>query len=449
MTQYTIRLFLRHFKKHPAGHLISLISLALGICGAIIMLLFIDHELKFDRFHEKKDRIYRITMKFTTQDREMISSEFTPAIGPDMISTFPEVANFCRIRTPQSGYLSVENKSFLDDRIRYCDSSFFKVFSFELIHGNPNTALARPYSVVLEASYAQRLFPGEDPMGKTVVLNGKEAYTVTGIVKTPPATSHIRFNNLISFTTLYDDSRLHMGWNGGNQYTTFILLKEGASIASLESKIDPFMYEKINKQYEPLGARLDPIFEPLPRIYLHSAAMGSAGPSGSVRNIIIFSSVSFFLLLLACINFINLGTAHGSLRGDEVAVRKVFGGQKYGLITQFLSESMLMGFISLVLALGILEILLPPVNQVIQKDLALYRADHWYLLMALPLVALLVGFLSGSYPAFFLSSYKPEKVMKGKVKYGKQKLTLSNFLIITQFVISCALIIGSLVRSFT
>jgi len=444
MFTQTLRLFLRFFRKNPTNYIISLISMAFGITGAVIMLLFIDHEIKFDRFHENKDRIYRISMKFTTQDREMITSSFTPAIGPDMITTFPEVLQFCRLRVPQSGYLSTKNKSFLDENIRYCDSTLFEVFTFELLQGNPKTALARPYSIVLESSFAERLFPGKNPVGEMVILNGKDAFTVTGVVKAPPATSHIQFNNLISFTTLYEDSRLHMGWDGGNQYSTYLLLEQGSIITSLESKMEPFMYEKINKKYEEFGARLDPIFEPLPKIYLHSVAMDSSGPKGSVKSIFIFSSISFFLLLLACINFINLGTAHGSLRGKEVAVRKVFGSQKRTLVYQYLGESVMMSIISLLLALGLTQILIPQINQVIQKDLLLFSSDHWYLLIGLPLIALLVGLLSGSYPAFYLSAFNSLLIFKGQLFRGLGKQRQRNFLVLLQFLISGVLIITTL-----
>ncbi|MEA1897927.1 MAG: FtsX-like permease family protein [Bacteroidota bacterium] len=436
-----LKIFFRQLYRNPLNSIISIISLAFGITCTVLMLLFINYELGYDKFHINKNEIYRVSMRSISKDREDVGAGITAAVGPSLESSFPEIVHSVRIRNPQAGSLIYKDNSIYDNNIRYVDSSFFQVFSFRLIKGNPATVLASPYSIVLTETIASKLFGEKDPLGQMISLNNKDVFMVTGICETPPSNSHIQFSSLISFISLYEDSRLHLGWDGGWQYPTYIQLNPEASIANLDAKMPAFMYEKINKKYEAFGARLEPVFEPLTDIYLNSQAEDSNDPGGSVASILIFSSVSLFILLLACINFINLTTAQGISRAREVGIRKTFGAKRRTLIRQFINESMIMSIVAFLLALLLIEFLLPQLNSLINKNLILFTRSNLIIILGFPLIIILVGLLSGSYPAFYLSAFKPLAVIHGKINSGSGKQRIRNILVLFQFFISVVLII--------
>ncbi len=435
-----LKIFLRQFYRNPLNTIISIASLVLGITCTVLMLLFIRYELSYDKFHKNRKDIYRVVIKSVSEDREDIVSTITAAVGPSFQQEFPEVINSVRVRSAQSGYLKYNTKNIPDNQIRYVDPTFFKVFSFRLLKGNPETALLQPYSIVLEETIATKLFGNQEPLGQTVILNNQDAFIVTGIMETPPKNSHIQFSSLISFNTLYEDSRMHLGWDGGWQYLTYIQLNSGFPISELIKKMPDFMYKNINKKYEQFGTRLDPIFEPLSRVYLHSKALGGS-QRGSVGVILIFSAISVFILVLASINFINLSTAQGIMRSREVGIRKVFGAQRRSLIYQFLGESILMSMIALVLALLIIGLILPHFNQLAYKDLKLFHSSNWIIIVAFPFIILLTGILSGAYPAIYLSAFQPLSIIQGKMFTGSGKQRIRNILVLFQFFISVVLII--------
>ena len=383
-------------------------------------------------------------MRSIMNDQEETVAGITAAVGPSLESTFPEVVRFVRIRNQQDGYLIFKDKSVYDNNIRYVDSSFFQMFSFRLINGNPNTALASPRSIVLTEEMADKLFGEEDPINKVVSLNDNEALLVTGICETPPSNSSIQFNSLISFISLYEDSRLYLGWNGGWQYPTYIQLNQANKIEGLNSKMPYFMYENINKKYEEFGARLEPVFEPFSSIYLKSQAVDDNNIKGSVSDIIIFSFVSLFILLLASINFINLTTAHGIIRAPEIGIRKTFGARRSNLIRQFLYESVSMSLLAFVLAIFLIELLLPLLNILLGKKLILFHSSNLMIIIGFPVLIILVGLISGSYPAFYLSAFKPLTVIQGKLSSGPGKQRLRNILVVFQFFISVVLIISTI-----
>lgn len=434
-------IFSRQLYRNPLNSIISTISLAFGITCTVLMLLFINYELGYDKFHTNKDVIFRVSMRSISKDREDVAAGITAAVGPSLESTFPEVLRSVRIRSPHAGYLIFKGKSLYDNNIRYVDSTFFQVFSFCLIKGNPASALASPYSIVLTETIASKLFGEEDPMGKMISINNKDVFLVTGICETPPSNSHIQFSSLISFISLYEDSRLYLDWDGGWQYPTYIQLNPEVSIANLNAKMPAFMYEKINKKYEAFGARLEPVFEPLTNIYLNSQAEDGNDPRGSVSSILIFSSVSMFILLLACINFINLTTAQGVSRAREVGIRKTFGAKRRTLIKQFINESMIMSIVAFLLALLLIEFLLPQLNSLINKNLVLFTRSNLIIILGFPLIIIFVGLISGSYPALYLSAFKPLAVIHGKLNSGSGKQQIRNILVLFQFFISVVLII--------
>ncbi len=423
--------------------IINLLSLAFGISIAIIMILFISYELSFDKFHKYKDQIYRVSLKETTKEGENTGSAITAAVGPSFYSEFPEVTDFIRVRTPSSGYLATKNENIHCNKISYADSSFLRVFSFPLVEGDNKTALSAPFSIVLCESIASKLFPNETAVGKTLRLNNNKLLSVTGVIEDPPQNSTIQFEALISFSSLNHESAMFLGWDGGWQFVTYLVFAPDYPVQSFNEKTKDFMFRNINQKYEQYGAYLEPVFEPLSRIYMHSEAEDSYGPSGSPGYILIFSIVTLLILILAIINFINLKTAYSSIRAKEVGIRKVFGAKKENLVFQFLGESIGTSFLSLLIALVLVEMLLPGLNNFLNKDLQLFSHEHWYLIAGLPLIAIIIGFLAGYYPAFYLSSFSPIRVIHGKQVTGAGKQRFRNILILFQFSISIMLIIST------
>lgn len=437
------RLYKRLFLKSPLQSIISLISLAFGISIAIIMILFIRYELSFDKFHKNKDQIYRVSLKETTKEGESTGSAITAAVGPSFYNEFPEVIDFVRVRTPAPGYLAIKNTSIHCINLSYVDSSFLKVFSFPLIEGNKETALSAPNSIVLSQSTASRLFPEENALGKTIRLNNNELLNVTGIIEDSPPNSTIQYDGLISFSSLNHKPAMFLGWDGGWQFVTYLVFTPGYPVQSFNEKTNDFMFQHINQKYEQFGAHLEPVFEPLSRIYLHPAAEDSYGPQGSPGYIFIFTIVTLFILTLSIINFVNLKTAYSSTRAKEVGVRKVFGAGKGNLISQFLGESVGMSLFALVLALVLVEISLPLLNGFMNKDLQLFHSVHLFLIIFLPLLAVFIGLIAGYYPAFHLSSFSPVEVIHGKRFTGMSKKRFFNILLLFQFIISLVLIIST------
>ncbi len=437
------RLLKRLFLKNPLQGIINILSLAFGISIAIIMILFISYELGFDKFHKNKDQIYRVSLKETTKEGENTGSAITAAVGPSFYSEFPEVIDFVRVRTPSSGYLARNNKNIHCNKISYVDSSFLRVFSFPLIEGDNKTALSAPFSIVLSESIASKLFPNEIAIGKTILLNNNKLLNVSGIIEDPPANSTIQYEALISFSSLNHESAMFLGWDGGWQFVTYLVFTPDYPVQSFNEKTKDFMFRNINQKYEQYGAYLEPVFEPLNRIYMHSTAEDSYGPAGSPGYILIFSIVTLLILSLAIINFINLKTAYSSIRAKEVGVRKVFGAKRGNLVFQFLGESVGTSLLALFFAMVLVELILPMVNNFLNKDLQLFHPEHWYLIIGLPVIAIIIGFLAGTYPAFYLSSFSPIRVIHGKQVTGTGKQRFRNILILFQFSISIMLLIST------
>jgi len=447
MLRNYLRITLRNFVRNPIYNLINILSLTIGIVCSVLIILYISHELSYDRFHENGKFICRVAMESTDSEGSRKSGNTTAAVGPSFLEEIPEVEQMVRLRYPVDGYYYDDGKQYYDPSIVYADSSLLQLFSFRLISGNPETILREPYSVVLTEETANRIFGDRNPIGEQLVLNN-ENYMVTGIMQAPPARSHIRFTSLISFSTLYKDSRFHMDWNGGWQYFTYIKLYEGADIERLKERMPDFMYKHINYIYEEAGASLQPIFQPLFTIHMNPEIGDGFGPGGSPSSLLIYSAIALFILFLASINFMNLSTARATTRAKEVGIRKVVGAHRGKIIRQFLSESILLSLIGMILALILIEIILPKFNIIIGRDLSLYSASNWKIILFLPLLVVIIGFLSGSYPSFYTSAFQPTYIIKGDAVPSKGNPRIRNILVLLQFFISTVLIISTLVIYF-
>jgi len=386
-------------------------------------------------------------MEMTDSEGSRKTGNATAAVGPSFLEEIPEVERMARLRYPADGYYQYEGRQYYDPAIVYADSTLLKLFSFRLISGNPESILCEPYSVVLTEETANHIFGDRNPIGEQLVLN-QENYMVTGIIEAPPAQSHIRFSSLISFSTLYKDSRFHMDWNGGWQYFTYIKLYEEADLERVKERMPDFMYKHINYIYEEAGASLQPVFQPLFSIHMNSEIGDGFGPGGSPSSLLIYSAIALFILFLASINFMNLSTARATTRAKEVGIRKVVGAHRGKIIRQFLSESILLSLIGMILALILIEIILPKFNIIISRELSLYSASNWKILLLLPLLVIIIGFLSGSYPSFYTSAFQPSRILKGDNAGSKGNTRTRNILVLLQFFISTLLIISTLVIYF-
>ncbi|MFQ5638927.1 MAG: ABC transporter permease [bacterium] len=439
MLKNYFKIAIRNLLKYKTYTLINITGLSVGIAATILILFYIQFEFSYDKFHENADHIYRVSIVRLMEGKMPEDSPvFTPPIGPAMARDFPEVENFVRFTVNKTAYFSLENKQSIKvSGIRYADSTLFDVLSFQLIVGNPKTALVEPYSIVLTEKTAARIFGSDDPMGRIVKLDNADEYKITGIIKEPPANSHIQFNTLISFVTLYKDPHNYMDWNGGNQYYAYVKLTPDTAPEKVEAKFPDFMWGYINEMLANYGIKYEPYLQPLKDIHLYHDEYSDTG----LTNIYIFSAIALLILLIACINFVNLTTARATKRAMEVGVRKVLGANKQNLIRQFLGESMLLTLVAFSVALLLVELFFPSYQALLNKEFKvsglINMADFWGVLLAV----FVVGIIAGSYPALYLSSFQAVKTLKGEVRSGANKERSRNILVVLQFAISITLII--------
>ncbi len=429
---------LRNLKKHRTYTLINVFGLAIGLGATILILLYLQFEISYDRFHKNADSIYRISIRHLQEGQfEGESHIFTPPFGPDMKKDFPEVEDYVRMSTLRNTYFTIDNQAVQVDRIRHASPSFFEVFGFRLKSGDPRRALDDPFSIVLSAKTAERIFGGQDPLGKTIQIGPEDLYTVTGIAENPPSNSSIQFNVLISFATLYARRIMAMDWNGGNQIVTYVKLRQNATAASVHSKLPEFLWRNINEIIAPAGWKYEAYLQPLKKIHFyHDESSRTA-----LANFYTFAAVAIFTLLIACINFVNLTTARAAQRAREVGIRKVIGAHRGNLIRQFLGESVVMTVLAFAAGIGIAFILTPTYNQLLDKELNPFALLNLTSVLGLLLLILLVGIASGVHPAFYLSSFQPVKTLKGVFDSARGKKAFRNALVVFQFGISATLIV--------
>jgi putative ABC transport system permease protein len=442
MIRNYLKTAIRNFKKNYLFSLINLIGMSVGLTVSILILLYVFNELNYDKFHKNADNIYRVNVNMQQKDKEEETSNSTPAMGIDLQLEFAAIKNMVRLSIGEAGFFSYKNKNFNVEEIVYADSTLFDIFSFKVINGNAKQALSEPYSLVLTEKTAKQIFGQQDPIGQSLKLNNKNSFIVRAIVEDPPPNSSLQFDALPSFPTLYTYDNMHMGWNGGYAYTTYILLHKDAKPEQIYANLEPFLDKHINNLYKQFGTSLNFYFDPLTDIHLFSKAEGK---NTGLSNIYIFSSIAIFILIIACVNFMNLSTARSSRRAREVGIRKVLGGTRATLRWQFLAEAMIISFAALVVALILVELVQPIFNEIINKDLSLYSKGNLGLLLGLFILILIVGLISGSYPAFYLSSFKPIDVLKGGWISSNSKSFFRNALVIFQFFITIVLVISTIV----
>ncbi len=446
----------RNLIKKKGYSFINISGLGLGIACCVLIFMFVQDELSYDNYHEKKDRIYRVIhgeKAANSTDIASIGPHWVwgnAPIGPALKNDFPEIDKVVQFSGRSDILLTYEDKMYQEDGIFFMDSTVFDVFSWTLLKGNPKTALAAPYSIVLTESTAQKYFGNEDPIGKT--LKGSESagrsdpgdYTVTGILADLPLNSHFRFNVLLSLNT-FRKSRpdIFDAWGYVDTYTYF-LAGEQFDAQSFRSRLPDFLDR--HKQHPESRYTID--VEPMKDMYLRTKAERQPGETGSLANIYVFSIIGLFILVIAVINFMNLSTARSMERGKEVGIRKSIGANRSSLIYQFLGESMIIVFLSTFIAIVIVWLAMPYMVDFAGKHLDLQRFVAWPNITMFLGSIIIVGLLAGTYPALILSGFNPVLILKGTTRSAKGGVGLRKALVVFQFTLSIALITGTMIVYF-
>ncbi|WEK37200.1 MAG: ABC transporter permease [Candidatus Pseudobacter hemicellulosilyticus] len=428
----------RNLWKNKTYSAINIFGLMTGITSCLLIGLFIQHELSFDKFQEKGDRIVRVIMKYAFSNGETEEGTFTSTkVAPTFVRTFPELEAGVRF-SEDVELVRLGDKRFNENNFLYADSSFFTVFTYKLLQGDAKTALSGRYKVLLTPEMAQKYFGQTDPVGKQLLIGSEGTpYEVTGIIEKMPANSQISFDFLASFSS--------MGVNQENtyweaNYRTYLLLKEGQSLAGLQAKINTFIKQETKDDHATINFRM----EPFNRIHLHSP-FSAMVPNTSIQYIYIIGAIAFLVLSIACFTYINMSTARSMERAREVGVRKVMGAGKGQVFWQFVGESVVICFIALLLSGGLIALLLPAFNQLTGVALQLSSLFTPGIFITILFIIACIGLLAGSYPAMVLSAFQPVKVLKGSFRNTSSGVWLRKTLIVFQFVISIFMIIATVI----
>ena len=426
----------RNLVKNPVLSLINLGGLAIGIAAILLIGMYIYSETDYDNFQQNKSSLYRVGFRFWQNGKMLGDDEtFTPQFGPDAKNEFPEIKSFTRMSSERIAYITYNDKTIKVDDIHHADSNFFQLFSYKLLQGDPSAVLKEPHSIVLTDETAKKLFGKENATGKVVRLDNQTDYIVTGVVQSPPLNSHLSYNALLSFITLYNEPGNFMGWDGGEQYITYLQLMNGVNKTSLEKKFPGFMWRHINEKYSKTGFKIDASLQSVPDIHLYYS-----GSSSALRtNIYVFSVVALLILIISCVNYINLTTAQATARFKEVGVRKVLGAMRGQLIRQFLVETMLLTTIAFIIAVALVVLLTPAYEQILGERLPSVSIETALVFLLLFVIVIAVGAIAGSYVAFYLSSFNVTRIFKSLLPRTTQSVFRKG-LIIMQFVISIGLL---------
>lgn len=430
---------LRNLKRHRGYSLINITGLALGMACTILILLWVQDELSYDRFNKNADQIYRV-VKYSDYGGDKLHVALTPGpLARAMKEKLPEVLKATSFDFA-GGIARYEDRLFSEVEVASVEPDFFEIFTYPLTKGDPETALSDKNSIIITKRLAEKIFESEDPMGKVLNFNKIYDYKVTGIMENIPHNSHLQFECIIPFKKLEEFGRPVNNWKP-NSFYSYIMLRKGISEQEFNEKIRNFKREHYPDCRDFL------YLQPLTKIHLYSDLGYDISGHGDIKYVIIFSLVAGFVLLIACINFINLTTARSGNRAKEVGLRKVVGATRKELISQFFSESVFMSFLALIFAVQLVLFLLPYFNELSGKQLNLNTHGNISILCGLLVITLVTGLFSGSYPALLLSSFQPVKVFKGTLKASAKSSLFRKALVVTQFTLSVFLIISTLTVS--
>lgn len=444
MIKNYFKIALRNLWKHKVFSFINITGLSIGITACFFIFMYVGFELSYDNFHSKANRIYRLVTDIKTPTEAINAGITAWPFAPNIKNDFPEVESFVRI-SGGSFLVRKGNVKFQEEKSVFADSTFFKVFDFKLLKGDPKTALSAPASIVFTETTAKKYFGNANPIGQTVLITGDAVPAiVTGLMKDMPENSQIKADMLISMSSLTQKFNKGLDNQWGNfGATSYLLLKPGIDPKKLEAKFPGFIENHNGKERKASQMFYTFFLEPLQSVYLYSKRGGQ--DSGSITNVYIFGIVAIFILLIACINFVNLTTARSVERAKEVGIRKVVGAEKSQLASQFIGESVVLCLIAFVLTIIFSVLLLPLFNQLAGKTISAGVFSNWYYVFILLITSVAIGLIAGIYPALVLSSFKPVLVLKGRFSSGNKGNALRKALVISQFSISIALIIGTII----
>jgi putative ABC transport system permease protein len=442
MLKNLLKIAVRNILKDKTYSAINILGLTIGITCSLFLLMYILHELSYDRYHKNADNIYRIVSNIKEPDNAFTWAVAQIPLAEELRDNYPEVKNAVRFFGTGSTLFKNGDKQFTENEFYLADSTVFDMFSYEFIAGDQQTALDNPFSMVLTEKTAKKYF--SDPassIGQSLQNKQGEEFKITGIMKDVPLNSHFRFDALISRNTRPQ----FLGSWGNFGVSTYIQLPAGYQLDKMYKSLDKVIKEKVNPIFDQFGIKIKYELQKITMIHLHSKIQDEAEAGGDISYIYIFGAVAAFMLIIACINYMNLATARSVNRAKEVGVRKVMGSQRAQLIMQFLTESIVLALIALVVSLILIYALLPGFNTLANKELPFSYIMQRPIILSLVSVILFVGIVGGSYPAFYLSSFNPVNVLKGKLASKGGNVVFRKALVITQFAISIFMLISTLV----
>ncbi len=440
------KIALRKIRKQKAYSFINVAGLALGLAACLLILLWVRDELSFDRFHENAGRIYRVPQ---SDEIGGVAEEFALApfpAAPAFAAEIPEIETYVRLLrgTPLA---MVDGRKFDLKDVYFTDPGFFDIFSHAFLAGEPETALTSPGSLVLTEETARKLFGRVEVLGRTVNFNNDYDLTVTAVIGTVPANSHFRFSGLVSVATVAGKPEIRQAlesWFRLNGWS-YVLLKDGADLTAVEEKMAAVTYKHAGEELSRSGSKLGFTLQPLTAIHLRSHLIGEIGTNGDIRQVYVFSLIAAFILVIACINFMNLSTARSAGRGREVGLRKVLGAKRGNLISQFLGESVLVSIFASAGAVLLVSLALPSFSRLTGKTIGPASLFGGTSILALAGLTLLTGILGGSYPALFMSAFRPVVVLKGNLARGLRRSSFRSVLVVFQFSVSIILMAGTFI----
>lgn len=444
----------RNLMKHKFISFINLFGLTMGLTCCLLITVYIFHETSFDKYNKNANRIYRITRSFNNKDGAVTLrlGTIAPAFGPLLLNQFPDIEKMTRVLMQGKTPVRYGDKIFNEDGVAFADENLFNVFSVDVTKGNPAKALSDPYSVVLSETVARKYFGSEDPVNKMIKLNNQLNLKVTGVYKSFPSNAHFHPEVMVSFKTLndstvYGEKRLQTSFSN-NSFLTYILLPENYPAANIEAQFPSFLDTKVRLGGPDAVAtsKMTTLhLQKLTDIHLRSHLDYEAEENGDIKRVYIFSAIALIILLIACINYMNLSTARSTLRAKEIGIRKVAGATRRELISQFLSESVLVSGMAMLLAIAAASLVIPSLNKLSGLHLSIQPLLTWKWITVFLLIPVVVGFVSGIYPALFMSAFQPAKTLKGLFRVGGKTISLRKSLVVAQFGISIILIITTAV----
>jgi len=449
MVRNYLKLAIRNLLKYRFISFINLFGLTVGLTCCLLITTYIINELSFDRYNKNAENIYRVTRSFNNQDGvvSLHLSTVSAPFGYYLPGDFPEIKKMTRMIDFGAAPIRYGEKLINEENVFFADEHLFNVFTVNMLKGNPANALLEPYSVVMTEETAKKYFGNDEPLNKIIRYNNQLNLKVTGICKPFPENAHIHPSFMVSFNTLkdtlvYGEQNLRTGW-GNNSFFTYLLLPEHYDANKMIARFPAFLDNHMAGQY---GGKQPSKFtklglQKLTDIHLYSHTDYEAEPNSDIKRVYVFAAIAFFILLIACINYMNLSTARSALRAREIGIRKVIGARKKELVLQFLSESVLLTWMAIVLALVLFYFAIPWLNKMTDQQLSASILLKWQVLVPVFLAPFLIGIISGIYPALFMSGFQPVKTLKGLVSAGGGNISFRKVLVVTQFSISIILII--------